>query len=229
MSVNKKPRIKTWTRLWQRRGFGVHSPYAYRLITEVLREKSRFYAYDELKEIFNKEKQHADYKVKRKRARLLFRIINRYQPAEVLEIGSTGGVTTLYMQRACPRAAITILEPRSERAASTRQWLAARRCVATVVSPSTWEQGIRDYLSHAERPFILVNHMPAAMYAGLAAALRESLHPYAVVIVSGIGYKTPRALWRNMLDDARVRIALDMKHSGMLLCNPKLNRQIYYI
>lgn len=52
--------------MWQRRGFGVHSPYAYRLITEVLREKAQFYAYDEIQSLLRQaSKQKADYKVKK--------------------------------------------------------------------------------------------------------------------------------------------------------------------
>lgn len=230
MSTGKNPRIKSWTRIWQRRGFGVHSPYAYRLITEVLREKARFYAYDEIQYILNNSSgQRADYKVKKKRGRLLFRIVNRYQPEQILEIGSSGGVTTLYIQHACSRAAITILEPRSARVEDTRRWLAARNCVAEVVEVKTWKEGIKAYLQKTERPFILVNHMRPYMYEGLAEVLQEALHPYAVVIVAGIGYKTPRKLWRSLVSDTRVRVSMDMQHSGLLLCNPKLNKQNYFI
>ena len=69
----------------------------------------------------------------------------------------------------------------------------------------------------------------ASMYEGLSEALQEALHPYAVVIVADIGYKTPRRLWCSLISDARVRVSMDMKHSGLLLCNPKLNKQNYYI
>lgn len=35
-------------RLWRGRGNGVHSPFAYRFITEVLHQRDGYYAYDEL-------------------------------------------------------------------------------------------------------------------------------------------------------------------------------------
>ena len=107
--------------------------------------------------------------------------------------------------------------------------MAARNCVAEVVEVETWKEGVKAYLQKTERPFILVNHMRPYMYEGLAEVLQEALHPYAVVIVAGIGYKTPRKLWRSLVSDTRVRVSMDMQHSGLLLCNPKLNKQNYYI
>lgn len=37
-----------WQRLRHSRGFGIHSPYAFRFITEVLHQPCRYYAYDSL-------------------------------------------------------------------------------------------------------------------------------------------------------------------------------------
>lgn len=50
------------------RGFGVHSPFAYRLITEVLREKLPYYDWD---------------RIKGKQERLLYRLACRFRPETV--------------------------------------------------------------------------------------------------------------------------------------------------
>ena len=228
MSPRKSPRIKSWTRLWQRRGFGIHSPYAYRLITEVIREKARFYAYDELAYLQN-ENAHNDYKIKRKRARMLFRMVNRFQPTHILEIGSSGGITTLYMKRANSNSYITIAEPRHEIAEQTRKMLAEKNCTATVTE-TDFKTAMQSYLQTPDiRPFILVNRMPKAAYHNLADLLDTSLIPYTVLLIDGINHKMQRTVWKHLISDERVRVAMDMKHYGLILCNPKLNKQTYYI
>ncbi len=228
MATRKTPRIKSWTRLWQRRGFGVHSPYAYRLITEVIREKARFYAYDELATIQNKNARNG-YKIKKKRARMLFRMVNRFQPKHILEIGSSGGITTLYMKRACSHSNITIAEPRHEIAEQTRNLLAGKGCKA-VVAETDFKTALQDYLRTPDIcPFILINRLPSTAYDDMAALLNEALLPYAILLIDGIDHKAQRTMWRSLVSDERVRVAMDMKHYGLILCNPKLNKQNYYI
>lgn len=39
------------SRMRQAWGFGIHSPFAFRLITKVIREKARYYAYDDIEAI----------------------------------------------------------------------------------------------------------------------------------------------------------------------------------
>ena len=39
------------SRMRQAWGFGIHSPFAFRLITKVIREKARYYAYDDVEAI----------------------------------------------------------------------------------------------------------------------------------------------------------------------------------
>lgn len=50
------------------KGFGIHSPFAYRFITEVLRQRCHYYAYDELKD---------------RRERLVLRLTAYFRPKTV--------------------------------------------------------------------------------------------------------------------------------------------------
>ena len=45
------------SRMRQAWGFGIHSPFAFRLITKVIREKARYYAYDDIEAICH---EHVD-------------------------------------------------------------------------------------------------------------------------------------------------------------------------
>lgn len=59
-------------------GFGVHSPWAYRVITEVIGEHAKYYAYPEIDALFGR---------RRKTARTVFRLLVFLRPANVVVIG----------------------------------------------------------------------------------------------------------------------------------------------
>lgn len=215
--------------MWQRRGFGVHSPYAYRLITEVIREKTPFYAYEDLDDIeSSSSRKHDIYKIKKGKARLFFRLANRFQPQHILEVASSGGISTLYLKKACPSAKITIVENRRDVVEKTQEWLGREQCEAEILSTSL-SKAIPLYLAHTDSPFILINRMPKEYYDNITAVLLQALVPNAIIVLCGINRKTQRTIWKRLIADNRVRVAIDMKQNGLILCNPKLNKQNYYI
>ena len=74
--MNVLKRTWIWIRRFRkRRGYGVHSPFAFDFITTVVNERARYYAYDT---------------IKRKSDRLIFRLTNYAQPSVCIEIGSQG-------------------------------------------------------------------------------------------------------------------------------------------
>lgn len=71
-------------------GFGVHSPFAFEFIRNVLRNPHRFYA-------FRKEITEADQ-------RLLFRVVNHFNPVVVALIGAETDSARRVIACCCPRA-----------------------------------------------------------------------------------------------------------------------------
>jgi predicted O-methyltransferase YrrM len=106
------------------KGHGMHSPFVYDFIEQVLNDDRDFYAYTEIekmrKELLRDEKvievqdfgagssqlasgkrkvnDIARYSLKPKKyAQLLFRMVNYYQPKTIVEIGTSLGITTSYL------------------------------------------------------------------------------------------------------------------------------------
>lgn len=77
------PGFRPLKRAWRSRGFGIHSPFAFRFVTRVLREDGEYYAYRELRRIAHSGARFADLS-------LLFRIICCFSPSEV---GVFGGLS----------------------------------------------------------------------------------------------------------------------------------------
>ena len=114
----------------------IHSPFVYTLYTEVINNKHNYYAFDELnktrKQLLNNQQtievvdlgagskkmsnnrkiaDIAKYSVVNKKyGELLFRLINYFKPETILELGTSLGLSALYMAQAAPKATITSIE-----------------------------------------------------------------------------------------------------------------------
>ncbi|MFT3824720.1 MAG: class I SAM-dependent methyltransferase [Chitinophagaceae bacterium] len=130
------------------KGHGVHSPFVYDFIRQVLNDERRFYAYYYIEQlrtqllaneavldvedlgagsVTTKTRQRsvasiAEHAAKPKKwAQLLFRIVHYYQPQHILELGTSLGVSTAYMSLANPNAQIITGEGSKEVAAQARK------------------------------------------------------------------------------------------------------------
>ncbi len=119
------------------KGHGVHSPFVFDFITKVLNDKRQFYAYETIENLrqsllidrttvniqdfgavscISKEYTRqvcaiAGSSLKPKKfGQLLFRMIDRYAPEQVLELGTSLGITTAYLATANTKAIVTTME-----------------------------------------------------------------------------------------------------------------------
>lgn len=126
--------------LWKARGgkgHGIHSPFVFDLVMQVLNDDRFFYAYDSIEQqralLLNSsenlevvdwgaggtEKKVTTRSVQQvaarslkppKYARLLFRLVQHYQCKKVLELGTCLGITTSYLAAASSEVEVTTLE-----------------------------------------------------------------------------------------------------------------------
>jgi predicted O-methyltransferase YrrM len=114
----------------------IHSPFVFKLYTEVIRNKENYYAFAELDALRNKLLKNTQVievtdlgagskKLKNKRSvsevvsvsvvpkkygELLFRLVNYFQPKNILELGTSLGLSSMYMHKAAPKAKLTTVE-----------------------------------------------------------------------------------------------------------------------
>lgn len=81
------------------KGYGIHSPFAYKFVTTVLNEQYMYYSYEDLdlmrSAVIEKTKEKFGFKprpIQLSEAALLFRITNFYNPSAILQLGSSYGV-----------------------------------------------------------------------------------------------------------------------------------------
>ena len=86
----KRPFIWLY-RFRHRCGYGVHSPFAFNLITHVIYESTAYYKYEELAKAQKQLELEKDRRWKyesKKVKRLLFRLVNYTQPETIVDAGT---------------------------------------------------------------------------------------------------------------------------------------------
>lgn len=116
---------------------GIHSPYVYELYNNVIKDQTPFYIFKDIESIraklllsnieieindfgagssVNKSNKRRINDIAKnslkapKYAQLLFRLVNRFKPTDVLELGTSLGVSTLYLAGANSKTQVTTVE-----------------------------------------------------------------------------------------------------------------------
>lgn len=76
--------LRWFLRFRHRRGYGIHSPFAFHFVTGVVYERGMYYAYPKLKALYKKEQPRS---IRFKDGKLLFRLANFAQPKVVCVVG----------------------------------------------------------------------------------------------------------------------------------------------
>lgn len=98
--MRKTGNILVWLiRFRHRQGYGVHSPFAFRFLQDVVYETSPYYAFGELDSRLSWNQRLRQ----RRGLRLLFRLANYVQPRRLL-LPHSSELEALYLQAGCRRA-----------------------------------------------------------------------------------------------------------------------------
>lgn len=192
-------------RFRHRCGYGVHSPFAFNLITYVIYEKTPYYKYKDLAEaektLASEKGENWLYESK-KIKRLLFRLVNYAQPETLVDAG-TLSASSLYLKAGK---------------------VGADYLPATELSELFLETGIPVdflYLHDYRRPDFVEE-----VFRICAARTRGK----SVFVVEGIRY-TPEmtALWKRMQRDERVGITFDLYDLGLIFFDKTKIKQDYIV
>lgn len=198
----KRPFI--WlSRFRYRCGYGVHSPFAFSLITDVVYEKRPYYAYYSLKEEQKKMvREHGWTKGTQKVNRFLFRLVNRVQPATIVEVGRPS-VTSLYLQSAKPSADYLFASDLSE------LFLDAGTPIDFL------------YLNDFRNPDLMEE-----IFRVCASRTTSK----SVFVIHGICYtKAMKTLWKSLQADERVGVTFDLYDVGLLFFDKTKIKQHYKV
>lgn len=200
----KRPFI--WLRRFRhRRGYGVHSPFAFNFITNVIYERTPYYKYDELlvsqKEQAKQKDCGWDYETGKVK-RLLFRVVNYCQPVTIVDAGCLSA-SSLYLKAAKEGADYT---------------------AAADLSELFLEAGVPvDFL------YVHDYRRPEFVEEVFNLCASRSTQR-SVFVVEGIRY-TPSmmALWKRLVWHERAGITFDLYDLGIVFFDKTKNKQDYIV
>lgn len=200
----KRPFI--WlSRIRHRCGYGVHSPFAFELITCLIYEKTPYYAYKELEAEEEKQKRNHGKGWKsesRKVKRLLFRLVNRVQPDTIVDAGVPSS-SSLYLQSGKATADYTFASELSE------LFLEAGVPVDLL------------YIHKAKDP----SFVEEVFRICAARSTQQS-----VFVIGGIHYSgAMKQLWKRLKTDDKVGITFDLYDVGILFFDKTKIKQDYIV
>lgn len=192
-------------RVRYRCGYGVHSPFAFELITGLIYERTPYYAY---RQLADEQKKQTSTRGKgwncesKKSNRLLFRLVNRRQPRTIVDAGVLSA-SSLYLQSGKTEAEYVFASELSE------LFLEAGTPVDFL------------YLHHYRNP---------AFVEDVFRVCAARTTPESVFVVYGIRYSRPmRALWKRLQADDRVGVTFDLYDLGILFFDRSKIKQHYTV
>ena len=196
-------RLWNWCKRFRNRcGYGVHSPSDFFLITSVVYESLPYYAYRELESSTPLE---CSSFYRRKVNRLLFRLVNYFQPAFLVNVVGEDDLALRYM-----KTASTSMKTVDVHGQDMKKTLQAVENIKSNV----------DMLHVGDTPF----------YSEVVEKMIPHMNTDACMIVGGIhASEEKKNWWKQLKNDERVRITFDLYDIGIILFDPKRYKQDYIV
>lgn len=240
-------------------GHRIHSPFVYDLICSVFRAKPSNKLFGAIesrrrsllrntREITIKDfgagsKQNASNvrKVcyiartslsKGKYARLLYNIMYRYKPQQVIELGTSLGIGTAYMASGCPEASVVTLEGSETIADIARETFHECNITNVEVVVGRFDDtlpGVLQKMGEVDCAFVDGNHTKEATLRYF-----EQIYPYckssSFLIFDDISWSEGMyEAWQTIVSDCRVRISIDLGKKGIVFFREGIEKQHFTI
>jgi predicted O-methyltransferase YrrM len=228
------------------KGHGMHSPFVFSLITKVMNDDRHFYAYENIEQLRTalsndetkltiedfgagsrvkknnvrsiKDIAHSSLKPK-KFGQLLFRIVAQYQPATILELGTSLGITTAYLASAKSDANVVTMEGAKEVAATAKNNFKKLSLANIELIEGNFDETLPSTIQKMksiDMAFVDGNHRyePTVRYY---RELLPAMHEHSILIFDDIHWsKEMEQAWEEIKNDPAVTLSIDLFFIGLV-------------
>ncbi len=229
------------------KGHGIHSPFVFNLVTQVLNDNRNFYMYSSIEglrkellknasEIIVEDFGAGSTKIKKspvrkisaiassslkpkKYSQLLFKLVNHFSPANILELGTSLGVTTAYLASANTNARVITMEGSTAVAQIAQNNFMQLGIGNIEVVTGNFDVTLSKTLENIHQidfAFLDGNHRyePTIRYF---KQIVEKSHVDTLVVLDDIHWSSEmEQAWEDVKLDARVTLTIDLFYIGLV-------------
>ncbi len=228
------------------KGHGMHSPFVFSFITKVLNDNRHFYAYESVEiirqlllndqQLLEIEDFGAGSRVRKNNTRkvceiansslkpkkfgqLLFRIVDQYAPKNILELGTSLGVTTAYLASAREDSKVVTMEGASTIAAVAKNNFRKLQLTNIELVEGNFDETLPTTIQKMkiiDLAFVDGNHR----YEPTMRYFRELLpvmHEHSILIFDDIHWSEEmECAWEEIKQDSSVTLTIDLFFIGLV-------------
>ena len=230
-----------------RKGHGIHSPFLFRLITNVIEDNGTYSAYPLLSaaeehvrsmlKILDQEywQEPAVLKIERRIPlnrhqhllpprfnRLLFRLVNEFSPQQISFFGNTFGVSLLALALADSRIPLVAVIP---------DYRYRSFCQRLVDEYNLTNIGVTEIGRVDSADFLVIQHPEDPVHCERILAKIVGQPDFCgVVVVCGIhASREMEAVWNSYKQIQSIRVSLDLFETGILICKKGLQKEEFVV
>lgn len=242
-----------------KKGYGIHPPFLWQLIRLVFNTPGNFRAYYTVRKLKRQLKKSdqiinitdmgagGKYKARKtvklnklaaqsslsqKYGELLFRLVNYFQPEIILELGTSLGISSLYMALARKEAKLFTIEACSERLKIAKKIHAQADLRNIIHVNRPFDEALPELLKEIPKldfVFFDGNHQKDATLAYFEAC-KSKAHNDTVFIFDDIHWsKSMNDAWRIIKNDKAVSLTINLYQTGIVFFKKELSKQNFVI
>jgi hypothetical protein len=199
---------KYWLTADNGKGHGIHSPFVFKFVIDVLNDKRFFYTFETIESIVNTDLNDKKFN------RLLFRIADYYQPKSILVIDETIGITTNYIALANTDASVYSYFCQANNFQKAKE-------TATECNVHNCHFG-NDLLDAKHFDLVYINAQNDLQLNNVLKQALPLLHPQSILVINNINSsKEIEAQWLQLQTHSSVTLTINLFQIGLVFFRPE--------
>ena len=250
--------LKYWLFSGHYKGFGIHPPFAFYLVRELIYERHPFYAFQKIDAarrmmLRNRQKVHVnsdgassmtgdDRKTIRRLVRegslppkygqLLFRLIDHFNARRILELGTGTGMGTLYLAFPDRRSKVVTLESNPQLCEVSRQLFEATELKHVKVVEGKFQHNLPGVLADFDKldfVFFDGDHRRESTLAYFEQCL-DKIHNDSIFVFDDIHWSHDmEKAWEAIVEHPSVTLSMDLYRIGLVFFRRECIKQHYVV